>query len=108
MFVCEEQKLDGLITLDLRLRRLFEQSKKRLKTPIKVLLPSEVCNAHAIGPVGAEWFAEGEKDVWSKNIVQLFARNASRRDRLAYKGYRLLIFLRDKCGAKNKFVIPGY
>lgn len=39
LFVCEEQGLDGLVTLDVKLRRKFEHTGKKLNTAVRVLLP---------------------------------------------------------------------
>jgi hypothetical protein len=108
LYVCEEHGLDGLVTLDLKLHRHFKNVGRHLKSPVRVLLPSEVCGMIGIKPVGPEWFAEGTNDIFSNGIVQLFARPASRRDKLAYTLYRGLIFLRDRCGVKTKLVLRGY
>jgi hypothetical protein len=108
LFVCEHHGIDGLVTLDLKLHRHFQRSRKRLKTSVQVFLPSEVCQIHSIGPVGADWFAEGKNDVFSNNIVQLFSRTATRKDILIYSGYRCIIWLRDRFNVPVKFIIPGY
>lgn len=107
IFVCEEHGLDGLITLDLKLWRNFNASNKHLNSPTRVLLPSEACRELDIHPVGAEWFAEAKNDLLNRTSSLLFSRRASRRDKLAYRAYRSMIYLRDRFGAKTKFVIPG-
>lgn len=108
LFVCEEQGVDGLITLDLRLRRKFEQAKKRLKSPVSVLLPSEACKLARIEPVGPEWFGASNAEMRRNSIVQLFQRRANWKDRLAFAFYRGLIYLRDRRGLKVRFVLHDY
>lgn len=108
VLVCERHGIEGFVTLDGRLKRKFEQSQRKLQSPVRVLLPSEVCAQFSIEPVGDEWFAEGLGDPFTNNLVQLFQRKATSRDRLLYSLYRGLMRLRDRFDVNVKFVIPGY
>lgn len=106
--VCEEHGLDGIVTLDGRLRRHFRTSNKRLRSSVQVLFPSELCRMAGISPVGDDWFQEGSRDPFSNQIVLLFQRRASRMDRLVFAGYKALRWVQSKSGIEVKFVIPGY
>jgi hypothetical protein len=108
ILVCEQYGLDGIVTLDGRLKRTFEQAQKRLRSPVTVFFPSEVCSQYGIEPVGDEWFAEGLSDPFTNKLVMLFQKKATRRDRVLYALYRVAMSLRDRFGAEVKFVIPGH
>ena len=105
-FVCEEEKLDGFLTLDLTLRRKFGSISGKLNSPVEILRPSEVCQRYGIKPVGQYWFAE--TDFFSNQTIQLFSKRATPRDRVMFRCYRGLMWLRDRFGVQAKFVIPGY
>jgi len=108
ILVCEQNGLDGFVTLDGRLKRRFDQVQSKLKSPVKVLFPSEVCQQFGIDPVSDGWFHEGLGDPFTNNLVQLFQRKASWRDRFFYSCYRGLMRMRERYGVKVRFVIPGY
>lgn len=105
-FVCEEEKIDGFVTLDLKLRRKFDSIRGMLNSPVEILRPSEVCQRYGIKPVGQNWFAE--TDIFCNDTIQLFSRRATSRYRFMYRCYRVAIWLRDRFGVQVRFVIPGY
>lgn len=105
--VCEQHGLDGVLTLDNKIREHFRNSKKRLNTPVNFFLPSEICEQFGIDPAKASWFAPSS-DPFAKKQVQLFQRKATWRDRVLYNCYRALMTLRHRYGVKVRFIIPGY
>lgn len=107
VLVCEQHGLDGVLTLDNKIREHFRNSKSRLNTPVNFFLPSEISERLGIDPTNASWFAPSA-DLFAKRQVQLFQRRATWRDRVLYKCYRALMTLRHRHGVKVKFIIPGY
>jgi hypothetical protein len=105
ILICEQHGLDGFVTLDGRLKRKFEQARAKLRSRVRILFPSEVCCEVGIEPVEVDWFEEA---LGSNNLVQLFQRKATWRDRCLYACYRTLMRVRDRYGVKVKFVLPGY
>lgn len=107
LFVCEENGLDGFITLDLKLKRHFEQLRKRLK--------SLKCSFHpksAKQSVSNRLVQNGSPKA-RKFYSQTISCSCSHvrhhgDDKIAYASYRSSIYLRNKHGVKVNFVIPGY
>lgn len=106
-WICEKYGLDGILTLDAKLKDKVSQLSGRLRLRPKAYLPSDICTALEIQPVEQTWF-ECSKDPFSGHLVKLFERQATFSDRLIFKFYNVLKKLAHKSGQEFHFRIPGF
>lgn len=107
VWICERYGIDGILTLDGKLKDKVRQLARSLSLTVQVVLPSELCVAWGVQSATPEWF-EWSTDPFSGRYVKLFERRATVSDKVTYKLYIALKKLARSTGNDFPFRMPYY